>query len=229
MYERAKGIEALKPFGTELDVYEPGYGFIGHSLATRPHVEDPARNLRVDVGGPDCSKPYSASLINISAMSFGALSANHPEPWVVGYSPSGPRDDPGPTDLSGIGINTLSLSDNDVVIALDSNAPQLGSSWNLALSDYGPFPFGFLLFGDTKYNPGISLAGLGAPGCSAYTNGNLSALLVPLAGGAATVPIPIPNNPSLSGAKLACQATAPSGINTFGIATSNGLDVTVGL
>jgi len=76
MYERAKGIEALKPFGTELDVYAPGYGFIGHSLATRPHVEDPARTLRVEIGGPDCSQPYSSSLINISAMSFGALSAN---------------------------------------------------------------------------------------------------------------------------------------------------------
>jgi glutamate synthase domain-containing protein 2 len=76
MYERAKDIEGLKPFGTELDVYAPGYGFIGHSLATRPLVEDPARTLRVDIGGPDCKAPYSASVINISAMSFGALSGN---------------------------------------------------------------------------------------------------------------------------------------------------------
>ena len=76
MYERAKDIEGLKPFGTELDVYAPGYGFIGHSLATRPMVEEPARTLRVDVGGPDCKSPYSASVVNISAMSFGALSGN---------------------------------------------------------------------------------------------------------------------------------------------------------
>jgi len=76
MYERAKDIEALKPFGTELDVYEPGYGFIGHSLSTRPMPDDPPRSVRVDVGGPDCRHPYSASVINISAMSFGALSAN---------------------------------------------------------------------------------------------------------------------------------------------------------
>ncbi|MEC8252887.1 MAG: VCBS repeat-containing protein [Planctomycetota bacterium] len=185
--------------------------------------------ITLGVSGSNWLFNPNAFSLNSFSITFGALSANNPEPWVVGYSPAGPRDDPGPTDLSSIGINTLSLSDNDVVIALDSNAPQLGSSWNLALSDYGSFPFGFLLFGDTKYNPGISLAGLGAPGCSAYTNGNLSAQLVPLAGGAATVPIPIPNNSSLSGAKLACQATAPSGINTFGIATSNGLDVTVGL
>jgi glutamate synthase domain-containing protein 2 len=76
IYRRAKGIEAVKAFGTELDVYGYGYGFIAHSASPRPAVEDPGRNLRVQVGGPDCSQPYSASLLNISAMSFGALSAN---------------------------------------------------------------------------------------------------------------------------------------------------------
>jgi glutamate synthase domain-containing protein 2 len=76
MYRRSKGVEAVKPFGTELDVYGYGYGFISHSAKPRPAVEDPGRNLRVEVGGPDCKHPYSASLLNISAMSFGALSAN---------------------------------------------------------------------------------------------------------------------------------------------------------
>ena len=76
IYRRAKDIEGVKPFGTELDVYEPGYGFISHSARPRPMVEDPARNLRVEVGGPHCRQPYSASILNISAMSFGALSAN---------------------------------------------------------------------------------------------------------------------------------------------------------
>jgi len=76
IYRRSKGIEAVKPFGTELDVYGYGYGFISHSAKPRPAVEDPGRNLRVEVGGPDCKHPYSSSLLNISAMSFGALSAN---------------------------------------------------------------------------------------------------------------------------------------------------------
>ena len=76
MYERAKNIEGIKPFGTELDVYASGYGFISHSIAPRPIVEDAARKIRVEVGGPDCKQPYSASVINISAMSFGALSGN---------------------------------------------------------------------------------------------------------------------------------------------------------
>jgi len=76
IYERSKNIDGVKPFGTELDVYSAGYGFISHSIAPKPIVEDAGRNVRVDVGGPHCAKPYSASVINISAMSFGALSAN---------------------------------------------------------------------------------------------------------------------------------------------------------
>ena len=75
MYRRAKGIAAVKPFGTELDVYAEGYGFISHSARPTEVVEDPARNARVEIGGSQCGKPYSASILNVSAMSFGALSA----------------------------------------------------------------------------------------------------------------------------------------------------------
>ncbi len=76
MYRRAKNLEGLKPFGTELDVYAEGYGYVSQSMSPRPVVEDAARKVRVTVGGPGCKKPYSASVLNVSAMSFGALSAN---------------------------------------------------------------------------------------------------------------------------------------------------------
>jgi glutamate synthase domain-containing protein 2 len=75
MYERAKGVEDKKPFGTELDVYASGYGWLAHSIVPRPAAEDAAANLRVAVGGAHCTQTYPASLLNISAMSFGALSA----------------------------------------------------------------------------------------------------------------------------------------------------------
>jgi glutamate synthase domain-containing protein 2 len=74
VYQRAKDIPADKPFGTLLDVYKNGYEFIGHSTSPVP-TPDPA-TFRVNVGGPQCLQPYSASVFNISAMSFGALSAN---------------------------------------------------------------------------------------------------------------------------------------------------------
>ena len=73
VYERAKGIHGERPFGTELDVNEVGYEYLVHSMAPTDPPKHPAR---VTVGGPDCTKPYSMALLNVSAMSFGALSAN---------------------------------------------------------------------------------------------------------------------------------------------------------
>jgi len=76
MYERAKSVPDEKPFGTELDVYADGYTFMMHSVTPHPLPADATEHLRVTVGGPQCSKPYSLSVLNISAMSFGALSAS---------------------------------------------------------------------------------------------------------------------------------------------------------
>jgi glutamate synthase domain-containing protein 2 len=73
IYERAKGIHGEQAFGTERDVEEPGYEWLVQTIAPVPA---PAAPPRVVVGGPDCRRPYSMSLLNVSAMSFGALSAN---------------------------------------------------------------------------------------------------------------------------------------------------------
>src|SRR6516165_220918 len=71
--QRAKQALDKRPFGTQSDVYSTGFEWLHHSIAPKPVVREP---FRVVVGGPDCSKPYSASVFNISAMSFGALSPN---------------------------------------------------------------------------------------------------------------------------------------------------------
>jgi len=73
VYERAKGIHGELSFGTERDVYEVGYEYLVHSTAPVPEPDEPPR---VTIGGPDCTRPYSMSLLNVSSMSFGALSAN---------------------------------------------------------------------------------------------------------------------------------------------------------
>jgi glutamate synthase domain-containing protein 2 len=75
IYQRAKDVDDKKPFGTEMDVNAPGYSWLAHSISTRPVAKDPVGMLRTTVGGPDCTQPYSASVLNISAMSFGALGA----------------------------------------------------------------------------------------------------------------------------------------------------------
>ncbi len=73
IYQRAKGDVDTLPFGTQLDVYEEGYEWINHSILPKnQHGEPP----RVKVGGKDCKQPYSASVFNISAMSYGSLSKN---------------------------------------------------------------------------------------------------------------------------------------------------------
>ncbi len=73
VYRRAKDVDDRQPFGTLLDFYAPGHEWINHSVIPRARGEV---GTRVEIGGPDCSKPYLASVLNISAMSFGALSAN---------------------------------------------------------------------------------------------------------------------------------------------------------
>ncbi len=72
VYQRAKNTLDKRPFGTQLDVYRPQYEWINHSLQP---VDLPDHDFRIRIGGPDCSQPYSASVFNISAMSFGSLSA----------------------------------------------------------------------------------------------------------------------------------------------------------
>ena len=73
VYSRAKGQSDKRPFGTQLDVNQIGYEWITHSMAPS-HLHD--HDFRVTVGGEQCRQPYSISLFNVSAMSFGALSAN---------------------------------------------------------------------------------------------------------------------------------------------------------
>ncbi|MEO6291465.1 MAG: FMN-binding glutamate synthase family protein [Burkholderiaceae bacterium] len=73
VYQRAKGESDQRPFGTQLDVKAIGYEWINHSIAPTTIASN---DFRISIGGEQCAQPYSASIFNISAMSFGALSAN---------------------------------------------------------------------------------------------------------------------------------------------------------
>ena len=72
VYQRAKGVMDVVPFGSQQDVYGVDYEWINHSMAPT-HVD--SHDFRVVIGAAS-AQPYSASVFNISAMSFGALSAN---------------------------------------------------------------------------------------------------------------------------------------------------------
>lgn len=73
IYQRSKNLGSTHPFGTEEDIYSEGYEFITQSLYPSAVLHD---EPRVTIGGKDCKQPYSASLYNVSAMSFGSLSKN---------------------------------------------------------------------------------------------------------------------------------------------------------
>lgn len=73
IYQRSKGVRDTVAFGTQRDITANGYTWVLHSLSPKhPSEVEP----RIIVGGPDCTKPYSASRLNISGMSYGSLSPN---------------------------------------------------------------------------------------------------------------------------------------------------------
>jgi len=75
VYQRAKAVNDTAPFGTQLNVYKEGYEWMNHSIAALdPHSLN--EHPRVLVGGTNCKQPYSCSVFNVSAMSFGSLSKN---------------------------------------------------------------------------------------------------------------------------------------------------------
>ncbi len=97
VYARSKSAVDSQPFGTELDVYGNQYEWINHSIAPRAVSN---HHPHVNVGGPQCLQPYSASVLNISAMSFGALGGNAIEALNLGARKGGFYHDSGEGGLS---------------------------------------------------------------------------------------------------------------------------------
>jgi len=75
VYQRSKKESDSMPFGTQLDVYQDGYEWINHSIRAISFSKV-NENPKVHIGSSQCTKPYDASMFNISAMSFGSLSKN---------------------------------------------------------------------------------------------------------------------------------------------------------
>ncbi|MBE0399582.1 MULTISPECIES: FMN-binding glutamate synthase family protein [Halomonas] len=97
VYQRSKNESDKKPFGSLLDMYKPGHEWINHSLL--PYAIEDA-DFRVRVGGSRCSQPYFASVLNISAMSFGSLSGNAIEALNAGACKGGFYHDTGEGSIS---------------------------------------------------------------------------------------------------------------------------------
>lgn len=97
VYQRAKQALDKRPFGTQTDVYADRYEWINHSLQPAPVAKEP---FRVAIGGKACTQPYHAAVFNISAMSFGALSANAIRALNLGAKKGGFYHDTGEGSIS---------------------------------------------------------------------------------------------------------------------------------
>ena len=76
IYQRSKKVNDTAPFGTQMNVYRSGYEWMDHSMYAKNSPKEIGEFPRVLIGGKDCKQPYSSSLLNVSAMSFGSLSKN---------------------------------------------------------------------------------------------------------------------------------------------------------
>ena len=97
VYRRAKGIKGDEPFGTEHNLNAEGAEFLRHSLRAKMATD---LTPTVRLGGPDCTQPYDIALLNVSAMSFGALSANAIEALNGGAAKGGFAHDTGEGAIS---------------------------------------------------------------------------------------------------------------------------------
>tara|TARA_R110002096_G_scaffold183133_10_gene361060 strand:- start:6012 stop:7844 length:1833 start_codon:yes stop_codon:yes gene_type:complete len=161
----------------------------------------------------------------------------YPQDHLIGFTPPGPSIDPGSVDLAAQLVvvtfpdtNAISISASPLPIstattgttvtyAID-NAPEVAANSGTAI--------GLVAFSLNGGLPGVDLGFLGAPGCSAYVGGlDLTLAFVgPI--GQQTVPLTIP--PGVPGGVLlyAQAAALSNGINVFGLATSNGIESTIG-
>lgn len=99
IYQRAKKETDTMPFGTQIDVYAEGYEWMCHSIAPKA-FNTLNHNPRVVIGNKDCTQPYSSSILNISAMSYGSLSSQAVESMNAGAKIGGFAQNTGEGGLS---------------------------------------------------------------------------------------------------------------------------------
>ena len=109
IYQRAKKELDTMPFGTQSDVYAEGYEWMTHSIAPKD-FHKLNHNPRVVIGNKDCKQPYSASVLNVSAMSFGSLSTAAIEALNLGAKIGGFAHNTGEG-----GISSYHLAGGDIV------------------------------------------------------------------------------------------------------------------
>ena len=161
---------------------------------------------------------------------FSSISANG-NGFLVGVAGAAPNTDLGSRDISVTlpgGFRTQ--PDNSVPLALAGTLPQLGTTCVLTTTQFpSTSALGLQILSTTQINPGVDLTVIGMPGCFQLVGLDVMYALFPVAG-SATYNLVVPNNPALMGATLGSQSAAfYAGANPFGVITSNGVGLTLGV
>ncbi len=166
---------------------------------------------------------------NLDTTSVSTWNNGAGDGWVVGFSPAGPSLESGNRDLTAAVPATVTLYANEVapLAIAASGSPGAGTSISLLTTNVpAGSPFGAVLLGFQKFDPGLPLAGIGMNGCFRYTDGAASLLFLPT-GSTGTVALAIPNFPGVS---IHTQSVvfAPSvGLTTLGAIASGGLSLDI--
>jgi len=153
------------------------------------------------------------------------------EGYIVGYSPGGVSVDPGSTDLSAALPSGLLLAAADLApLSLHASAPPLVNTTIQLVTANIPAsaPFGAVLLGLVQFDPGISLAGLGMPGCFRYTDGPVTLLFFPLGNSSHSTPFVVPNMVGLTFRAQSAVYAPAAGLTPLGAISSNGLTLQMG-
>jgi hypothetical protein len=214
-----------------MDLYPPGGGNI-YFDTTPTEAYITWAGVPEYPGGP--TQPAQTAQITLRSngswrLSYGTVN-NTGHDVLVGYSTGAVPVDPGSSNFSAgpviIASNGAPLS----LISQPGSRPVLGTTYTMDIdqSSNGAL-IGLMLFGGTGFDPGIDLSVIGMPGCELYTSLDVMLTLV-LTGPSTPFPIGIPNVPALAGSVLHGEAAAlvPTA-NPLGIATSNGIKLTIGL
>ncbi|MBC7937235.1 MAG: FMN-binding glutamate synthase family protein [Rhizobacter sp.] len=127
VYQRAKLETDTMPFGTQLNVYAEGYEWMTHSIAPVGH-DEVLHDPRILIGNKDCKQPYSCSVLNVSAMSYGSLSKNAIEALNGGAKIGGFAHNTGEGGLSPYHLK----QEGDLIW-------QIGTGYFSARNEYGVF------------------------------------------------------------------------------------------
>jgi hypothetical protein len=232
------GLPVLAPFNCDIDPSPVGGGAIWY--------ESPSPNGGVRItwaGVPNWqntvagSPPFVICDVQMELLPSGLVmfaygaslgtggSANNDA--IVGFSAGGGQPMSPQVDWSA--LTPYISGDGSVPLTIDSNLrPVLGTSINITIGNIpAATPFAGVLYGFTKFDPGIPLAGIGMPGCQQYTTQQAVSLGI-TPGATFTTPLGIPNNIAFVGLQVVCQGAVynpPAVPNTLGALSSNGLEL----